>query len=313
MTPAKANIIADNAHDQPSPCPVTNYRGRFAPSPTGLLHAGSLIAAVASYLDAKSNGGQWLLRMEDLDPPREIPGAADAILESLYAHGLQWDEEPMWQSHRHPDYQCIIDSLLERGHAYYCTCSRSELRASGGVYPGHCRGSHLQPNKESAIRLYVTDGSIQMEDGIQGIYSQNPATAFGDFVLRRKDLLYAYQLAVVADDAKQNITHIVRGSDLLESTPKQIYLQRLLGYKTPHYAHIPIIINSRGQKLSKQTFAKPLEFEKATDNLLAALTFLQQPLPPIKIRASVRDILEWSTEHWSLRSIPRALAVTEKN
>jgi glutamyl-Q tRNA(Asp) synthetase len=292
---------------------MTNYRGRFAPSPTGLLHTGSLIAALASYLDAKSNGGQWLLRMEDLDPPREIPGAADAILESLHAHGLQWDEEPMWQSHRHPVYQSIIDDLLKRGYAYYCTCSRSELRASGGIYPGHCRGTHRQPNKESAIRLYVADHSIQMEDGIQGIYSQNPATAFGDFVLRRKDLLYAYQLAVVVDDAEQNITHIVRGSDLLESTPKQIYLQRLLGYKTPHYVHIPIIVNSLGQKLSKQTFAKSLDPKKTTSNLLAALTFLQQPLPPLEIRASVNDILEWATDHWSLHSIPRTLTATEEN
>lgn len=292
---------------------MTNYRGRFAPSPTGLLHAGSLIGALASYLDAKSNDGQWLLRVEDLDPPREIAGAADAILASLQAHGLQWDEEPMWQSHRHCAYQCIIDHLLASGNAYYCTCSRSELRASDGIYPGHCRGQHQQPNKESAIRLYVASGSIQMEDAIQGFYCQNPATAFGDFVLRRKDLLYAYQLAVAADDAEQHITHVVRGSDLLESTPRQIYLQRLLGYKTPHYAHIPVITNALGQKLSKQSYAKPLASDSAADNLFAALSFLQQSLPPIEIRASVTDILEWATEHWSLSSIPRTLAIAEGN
>ena len=251
--------------------------------------------------------------MEDLDPPREILGAADAILASLQAHGLQWDEEPMWQSRRHSAYQSIIDHLLESGHAYYCTCSRSKLRASDGIYPGHCRGHRQQPNKDASIRLCMADGSIQIEDCIQGRYCQNPATAFGDFVLRRKDLLYAYQLAVVADDAKQNITHVIRGSDILESTPRQIYLQKLLGYKTPHYAHIPVITNALGQKLSKQTFAKSLENNKATDNLLTALALLQQSLPPIEIQASVTDILKWATEHWSLSAIPRIPAIAERN
>jgi glutamyl-Q tRNA(Asp) synthetase len=303
------DIIADHSHQQ-SPCDsVKNYRGRFAPSPTGPLHTGSLISALASYLDAKSNNGQWLLRIEDLDPPREIPGAAAAILASLRAHGLQWDEQPMWQSHRHAAYQCIIDHLLKTDNAYYCTCSRSTLRTSGGIYLGHCRDQHQQPDGESSIRLYVADSSIHMADAIQGSYCQNPATAFGDFVLRRKDLLYAYQLAVVADDEAQNITHIVRGSDLLESTPRQIYLQKLLAYKTPHYAHIPIITDLEGQKLSKQTFAAPLGNNRATDNLLTALIFLQQPLPPKSIQGSVTDILEWAIEHWSLSFVPETLAI----
>lgn len=292
---------------------MTHYRGRFAPSPTGELHAGSLASALASYLDAKSNNGQWLVRMEDLDPPREVPGAADAILSALKAHGLESDEQAMWQSHRHLAYQNLIDQLLDSGHAYYCTCSRSELRASGGIYTGRCRGTNRQPTKEAAIRVYVADECIRLEDTIQGTYCQNPATSFGDFVLRRKDLLYAYQLAVVADDAEQRITHVVRGSDLLESTPRQIYLQRLLSYPTPHYAHIPVITNTLGQKLSKQTFASPLVNANATDNLLAALAFLQQPPPPKDIRGAVRDILDWAIRHWQISAIPQTRALSENS
>ncbi|PIE41323.1 MAG: tRNA glutamyl-Q(34) synthetase GluQRS [Gammaproteobacteria bacterium] len=214
------------------------YIGRFAPSPTGLLHFGSLTTAVASYLDAKAHQGQWLVRIEDLDPPRETPGAISEILKTLDCYQLHWDGEIWCQSERHPVYQAQIDRFLEKGQAYYCTCSRKPLiRQYGHRYPGLCRGTVKKPEAPSAIRLLTHDTPIGFHDDLQGYFEQHLASDIGDFIIKRKDGLYAYHIAVVMDDAAQGITDIVRGLDLLDSTPRQIYLQQLMTYRTPNYCH----------------------------------------------------------------------------
>ncbi len=289
---------------------MTAYIGRFAPSPTGLLHLGSLIGELASYLDAKANQGRWLLRMEDLDPPREMPGAAENILSTLQDHGLNWDGEVMWQRLRHPNYQQAIEQLLDSDTVFYCSCSRSKLKANNGIHPGRCRHQRQAPTSPSAIRLQVPDQILGFEDAIQGQYQQHLRHEVGDVILQRKDHLFAYQLAVVVDDAEQQISHVVRGSDLLDSTPRQIWLQHSLGLPTPHYAHFPIIINPQGQKLSKQTFAKPLSDDHCS-NLLTALSLLQQPLPPNNLRNSPQDILLWATQHWVMTAIKKTLTIPE--
>lgn len=285
------------------------YIGRFAPSPTGRLHLGSLIGALASYLDARANGGVWLVRMEDLDPPREVPGAARDILQSLQDHGLSWDGDVMWQSHRHTAYREAMERLLSQQRAFYCTCSRTELAAGGGVHRGLCRDNREQPAEEYAVRCRVEDTEIGFNDAIQGYYAQNLLRESGDFVLRRKDGFYAYQLAVVVDDAAQGVSHVVRGSDLLDSTPRQIWLQQQLGLPQPGYAHVPVVTNDQGQKLSKQTFARELLSRDARDNLVQALRFLQQPVPDIT--ASLKDLLAAAVQQWNPGLIPRAMQIAE--
>lgn len=286
---------------------MTEYIGRFAPSPTGPLHLGSLIGALASYLDARANKGQWLLRIEDLDPPREIAGAADSIVSCLQRHGLHWDGEILWQSQRQQAYQHAIDTLLNNHQAFFCSCSRSDLQASQGIYSGNCRDRQQQPEQPFAIRLQVDDQTLGFEDGIQGHFHQQLQQQVGDVVLQRKDGLFAYQLAVVIDDAAQGITDIVRGSDLLDSTPRQIFLQRALGLNTPRYAHFPVICNPQGQKLSKQTFAPALNTATPGDNLLLALAFLRQPLPPRSHQQHIEGIIDWAVAHWSRQCIPGIL------
>ncbi len=271
---------------------------------------GSLIGAVASYLDAKANRGLWLVRMEDLDPPREMAGAAEAILQCLQAHGMQWDGEVLWQSQRHQVYQQTIEQLLDEGKAFYCTCSRTDLQTYGGIYPGICRGHVSPPNhQEFAIRLQVTDEVVGVDDEIQGHYQQQLAKDVGDFVLKRKDGLFAYQLAVVVDDAEQGVTHVMRGSDLLDSTPRQMYLQQQLNLPTVHYSHFPVLVNSDGQKLSKQTFAPALGEDAALGNMQYALHFLRQSLP--NNPASVAQLMEWAQAHWDVSVIPRCLQLGE--
>lgn len=292
---------------------MTNYVGRFAPSPTGLLHIGSLIGALASYLDARANGGRWLLRMEDLDPPREVAGAAQCILDALLAHGLQWDGEVLWQSQRHCAYQKALEQLLDQHKAFYCTCSRTDIQSTGGIYSGRCRGCQQRPDKAFAIRLQVPDQLQIFEDAIQGPFSQHLQEDVGDVVLLRKDQLYAYQLAVVVDDAFQGITHIVRGSDLLDSTPRQRFLQQQLAFSTPHYAHFPVITNQSGQKLSKQTFAPALNSNEACANVRLALKFLRQTLPPADACQSTQALLSWAVEHWSLQSVTPVHSLCESS
>ncbi|MEH6626786.1 MAG: tRNA glutamyl-Q(34) synthetase GluQRS [Motiliproteus sp.] len=289
----------------------THYVGRFAPSPTGPLHFGSLLAALASYLDARHQTGYWLLRMEDLDPPREVPGAADSILQTLEAYGLEWDGEVSYQSKRLPQYHALLTELLELNHAYRCQCSRQQIAQRGPVYDGYCRNRQQLISRDYSIRLKTDDQSIEHQDLIQGLQQQQLHQFCGDFVIRRKDRLFAYQLAVVCDDAEQGINHIVRGSDLLDSTPRQLYLQRLLGHPQPCYAHIPIMVNEQGQKLSKQTYATALDSKRPEKAIFRALEVLGQQ-PPIELKgAAVKELLAWAVPHWSLDNIPKQLTVKQ--
>nr|WP_199066227.1 tRNA glutamyl-Q(34) synthetase GluQRS [Chromobacterium sp. ASV5] len=285
------------------------YRGRFAPSPTGLLHAGSLSTAVGSYLEARARGGQWLLRMEDLDPPREVPGAADAILRTLDAFGFEWDGAVEYQSRRHALYRDALQQLIASGATYACACTRKEIAAAarrgldGYVYPGTCRNGCPAGREGKAWRLRVNDEAIVAADRLQGDYRQNLAEDIGDFVLLRADGFWAYQLAVVVDDAEQGITDIVRGADLLVSTPRQIQVQRSLGVGTPSYCHLPVLVNAAGEKLSKQTLAPAIEAGDAVVQLRQALARLGHPPPADCL--SLADIWSWARANWSLARVPR--------
>lgn len=286
------------------------YIGRFAPSPTGPLHFGSLIAAVASFLEAGAYDGKWLLRMEDLDTPREMPGAADSILRTLETFGFAWDGEIMYQSRRGEAYAAAMDILGARGLIYPCACSRKEIADSaihgidGPVYPGTCRNG-LAPGREArAWRIRVDDQPITFGDALQGTVCQNLDADIGDFILRRADGLFAYQLAVVVDDAAQGVTHVVRGADLLDSTPRQIYLQRMLGLPTPAYMHIPVATNPHGEKLSKQTLAFGLDISQPVLQLWQALDFLGQQPPPSLQQENLDTLWAWATSHWSPARIP---------
>jgi len=323
------------------------YRGRFAPSPTGPLHFGSLAAAVGSYLDAKKHHGTWLVRMEDLDAPRCVSGAADDILHTLEAFGLHWDGEILYQSQHTAAYEEALQRLKDSGVVYPCCCTRREIADSalhgidGPVYPGTCRNG-IPAGREGRAWRVRTDyaflplfrGKVRMgvekreshvftpslslplqrggdivsneavevvaqfDDALQGHLIQHLETEIGDFVVKRADGLFAYQLAVVVDDASQHITHVVRGADLLHSTPRQIYLQRLLGLPTPHYMHLPIAVNAQGEKLSKQTLAPAVTADDAVATLIAVLEFLRQQ-PPAELRQGrVEEVLGWAVEHW---------------
>jgi len=257
------------------------YVGRFAPSPTGPLHFGSLVAALASWLDARAAEGRWLVRIEDLDPPRAVPGAADEILRTLDRLGLGWDGPVLYQSRRSASYEAALESL----DTYWCGCTRREIadssigRATDGaqIYPGTCR-TGLAPGKTPrALRLRTGGEEIAFTDRVQGPQRQILEREIGDFVLLRADGQFAYQLAVVVDDAEQGVTDVVRGADLLDSTPRQIFLQRLLGYPMPRYLHVPAAVNEAGEKLSKQTGALPVDIKRKAEELARALTFLGQP------------------------------------
>lgn len=251
-----------------------SYRGRFAPSPTGPLHFGSLVAALGSWLFARQAGGRWLVRIEDLDPPREVPGAAEAQLATLAAFGLAPDEAPWRQSDRGEAYAAALDALLASGDAFACHCSRSELEASGGVHR-RCVGG-ARAGREPAIRLRVPDGALDFHDRIQGRFAQDLGRDVGDVVLRRADGYWAYQLAVVVDDAAQGITEVVRGADLLDSTPRQIFLQQRLRLPTPAYAHLPLVRDAEGRKLGKSLAALPVDDDDPLPALRAAWRFLGQ-------------------------------------
>lgn len=284
------------------------YRGRFAPSPTGPLHLGSLIAALASYLDARHQGGAWLVRMEDLDPPREEAGAAQRILHSLQAHGLEPDEPVLFQSTRHAAYDKALARLADAGHLFACDCSRA-LLGPGGVCAADCRLRALPLEVGTAWRVAVPqDCRADFSDALQGEQRVALGETLADFVVRRRDGLHAYQLAVVVDDCAQNISHVVRGSDLLDSTARQIFLQRLLHCPTPHYAHLPVITTRLGQKFSKQNQAPALDDAAAGANLRLSLRFLGQPAPPDGLRRPA-ELLRFAARHWSLESIPHAPAV----
>ncbi|HFC6385315.1 TPA: tRNA glutamyl-Q(34) synthetase GluQRS [Neisseria meningitidis] len=288
------------------------YTGRFAPSPTGLLHIGSLLTAVASYADARSNGGKWLVRMEDLDPPREMPGAANHILHTLEAFGFEWDGEVAYQSRRYALYEETLCRLQTAGLVYPCHCSRKDWQAGarrgadGFVYNGRCRHPGQRPapqGKQPAWRIRVPDRIIGFSDGIVGGYAQNLARDIGDFVLLRADGYWAYQLAVVADDAEQGVTHIVRGQDLLVSTPRQIYLQQCLDVPTPQYAHLPLLTNAQGQKWSKQTLAPALDLNRREQLLRQVFRYLNLPEAPEADRPA--ELLDWAVAHWDMGKVPK--------
>ncbi len=282
-----------------------HYIGRFAPSPSGALHFGSLLAAMASFLDARSQGGQWLLRMEDLDPAREPPGAADDILRLLDALHLHWDGSVLYQSTRLDAYKDALQTLINDGLIFHCLCSRKRVQALNGIYDGRCRHRLTAPARASALRVRVSDDTtISFFDAVQGTVTQFLPDACGDFIVRRKDGLFAYQLAVVVDDAWQQISHVIRGHDLIDSTPRQIYLQQLLALPRPDYAHIPVASNALGQKLSKQHFAAPLALANARENLHKALQFLGQQPPARLIREAPPVQLQWGIEHWDIQKVP---------
>ena len=292
-------------------------RGRFAPSPTGPLHFGSLVAAVGSFLDARARGGDWLVRMEDVDSERNVPGADDDILRTLEAFGFAWDGPVLRQSERTAAYEDVLERLKAAGLAYGCACSRREIAAAakcpaidgGMVYPGTCRAGLAPGRAARAWRLRVGDEAVAFEDRLQGRVAQRLARDVGDFVLRRADGPFAYQLAVVVDDQYQRISDVVRGADLLASTPRQIWLQRCLGYATPRYAHLPVATNAAGEKLSKQTHAPALVRGREAADLAAALRFLGQPVPDGLGRATVGDVWAWAREHWSCAALPRRAGI----
>lgn len=296
-----------------APKPPLPYRGRFAPSPTGPLHFGSLIAAVASFLEARTRNGDWLVRIEDIDPPREIPGAADAILRTLEAFGLHWDETVHYQRHHLKAFTAALTRLTEQGDTYPCACSRSELAATVShhhpqYYPGTCREGLPAGRTTQALRVDSRGDPVYFEDRVQGPQYQDLEHDIGDFIVRRADALIAYQLAVVVDDAKQGITQIVRGSDLLDSTPRQLHLQRLLGLPRPDYAHLPLAVDAEGIKLSKQNGAHALDTQHPVIALWHALDFLNQAPPDALRRASLTTLWDWAHAHWSLARVARTLS-----
>lgn len=286
------------------------YVGRFAPSPTGPLHFGSLLAALASCLEARARGGRWLVRMEDLDPPREERGAAAAILRTLEAYGFAWDGPVWYQGRRGEAYEAALAELKRAGLAYDCGCTRREIRAvaeaggAGAVYPGTCRHGLPAGKAPRIVRLRVPDERLGFEDAVQGRFEQDLGTEVGDFPVRRGDGLYAYQLAVAVDDAAQGVTHVVRGADLLDSTPRQIHLQGCLGLATPEYAHIPVAAGPDGLKLSKQTRAPALPDADPVPRLVRAFAFLGQPLPDGAEHLSLAAFWQWAREVWDLERLP---------
>ncbi len=287
----------------------SGYVGRFAPSPSGDLHFGSLIAALGSYLQARAEGGRWLVRIEDIDPPREILGAAARILASLDHYGLHWDGPIIYQSQRHEAYRATLDWLEQQGLSYNCTCTRSRIQQIGGLYDGHCRDRHLPP-AGAAIRLRQTHPVYTFCDKLLGELHAVPALAEEDFIIRRRDGLFAYNLAVVVDDAFQGVTEIVRGADLIEPTVRQIALYQQLQQPVPSYLHLPLALNHDGNKLSKQNHAPPLPNGDPRPILVEALKFLHQPLPECWQDLDLPLLLRFAVENWTLAAIPLQGAIT---
>lgn len=296
--------------------PDSGYRGRFAPSPTGPLHRGSLVAAVASYLEALSHNGEWLVRMEDVDELRNVRGAADSILRSLEAFGFEWQGEVLYQTQRKDAYEEALQALKQKQLIYPCTCSRKTLRAQaeageleesslGYIYPGLCLHNDFADfhPRDYAIRIKTPDDSLAFTDRLLGHYAQQLKSELGDFIIRRRDGLFAYQLAVVVDDAYQGITHVVRGADLLDSTPRQIYLQQCLDYPSLEYTHMPLIMHNNGDKLSKQTGAEGIGHTASIPLLVQSLEFLGQQPPAELKQASLQDVWQWARQNWSLGKV----------
>lgn len=285
--------------------------GRFAPSPTGPLHFGSLVAAVASWLDARAAGGEWHLRIEDVDTTRTVPGAEDAILRQLEAFGLAWDGPIVRQRERTDRYRDALGQLDRAGLAFACRCSRKEIADSavqgvdGAIYPGTCRGANIPAGEPVAVRFRAPGGATVIHDRLQGDITQNLALDVGDFVVRRRDGLFAYQLAVVVDDADLGVTGVVRGADLLDSTPRQVALQRALGFATPSYLHVPVATR-KGEKLSKQTLAPAVSTDQSSSAIRAALAFLGQDIVDTSAATTSAELLFMAKKRWDPGRIPRA-------
>lgn len=280
-----------------------HYRGRFAPSPSGNLHFGSLVAALASFLDAKFHQGTWLVRIEDIDPPREVKGASGHILKTLEKYGLHWDEDVLYQSGQSDYYNDILAQLTQQKLSYFCRCTRADIKAIGGVYQGHCKNlKHSQNN--SAIRIINSSGIHSYQDLFQEKISTPLAFAQEDFIIKRKDGLFAYQLAVVLDDIYQGVSHVIRGCDLLEPTARQLSFFDILHQVPPIYGHVPLAIDEQGYKLSKQNKAPEINPKHPQDALFSALTFLGQSPPQELIYESVDSIIAWGIKNWQRCYIP---------
>ncbi|WP_369613480.1 tRNA glutamyl-Q(34) synthetase GluQRS [Marichromatium sp. PS1] len=288
---------------------IAGYRGRFAPSPTGPLHFGSLVTAVASHADARAHGGEWLVRIEDLDRPREVAGAARAILDTLAAFGMRHDGPVCYQHDRLAAYDAALAQLAARGLTYPCGCSRAEIArrarrgSEGPIYPGTCRAGLPRGRAPRTIRMRTDSTPVEFDDRVFGPRTQDLEQAVGDFVLRRADAIHAYQLAVVVDDAWQGIDQVVRGADLLDSTPRQIRLQRALGLPQPDYAHVPLVLDPEGRKLSKRLAAAPVDPADPLPALRRAWAFLGQPPPPP--HCTLQRFWEHAIAHWRIERVPR--------
>ena len=292
------------------------YIGRFAPSPSGPLHFGSLIAATASYLCAKSVQGQWLLRIEDVDKFRIKKNSIDSIINTLESYGYQWDSEILYQSQRTEAYQYALDSL--KTLTYPCTCTRKFLQQKtpvgtyGYIYTGFCREQISNPNAtQFSIRLRTNSKTIYFNDALQAPYHQNIEIEVGDFILKRSDKMFSYQLAVVVDDEYQKISEVVRGSDLLDNTPRQLYLQQCLGYRHPTYLHFPIAITEDGKKLSKQNHSPEVAKHHKRQTILQVLNFLGQQAPPLDYFSNLEDLWDWAIKNWNRDKIPAQMTLSK--
>ena len=292
---------------------MSAYRGRFAPSPTGPLHFGSLVAALGSWLDARSNQGEWLVRIEDIDPPREVSGAADDILRTLENYGLYWDHEVLYQSSQYDYYQQLLQQLLDDNFVYRCNCTRKQIKATGGIYSNHCRNKSIKASDEHSLRLKVINPLHGFDDCFQGQCDTELSAANEDFIVRRKDGLYAYMLAVVADDFQQQITHVIRGADLLDTTTQQLCLFNSIKAKPPVFGHLPLVVNSEGLKLSKQNHALPVNVKNASECLWQSLAFLKQS-PPESIRKEEKETqLNWAIENWRPAAFAGKMEITHQD
>ena len=284
-----------------------HYVGRFAPSPSGQLHFGSLVTAVASYLDAKSHNGKWLLRMEDIDEPRCIKGVDKDILTTLEAHGLYWDGDVIYQSQQHARYQAVLDDLLSQEKAYFCTCTRKQIKAMGGVYNGHCRTEPVHSTKQDcAVRLKVDTQLEAFDDVLMGKVmpsNSNSDLIAEDVVLKRRDGLFSYNLVVILDDVFQQVNHVIRGCDLIDVTPLQRAVYHTLGYSAPEYGHVPVAAVALGRKLSKQNRAAPVKNETALDNLVRVMHFLGFSFPIASEFGDIDSALKTAISMWDRKKV----------
>lgn len=290
--------------------PSDNYKGRFAPSPTGPVHYGTLVAAVGSYLQARKNNGEWFVRMDDVDTLRIVDGADSDILHTLDHFGFKWDGEVTYQTQQVDSYQQALEKLVSQSLVFPCTCSRKILaKTDSKIYPGTCRHRALAENEEHALRILSQNFDIKFDDVVMGKQSQNIERQCGDFIIKRRDGLFAYQLAIVVDDAIQGITEVVRGADLLDSTPRQIYLQRLLNYPTPRYCHLPLAIDDLGNKISKSGGAAKVETNDREKLLISSLNFLGQKALDDLVKSNINDIWSWAIKNWNVKYVPEAMNI----